>query len=249
MSSFLLKLIAIICMTIDHAYKLIPNFFRMFSEYKLPLFGITFSVTGLIVQTGRMAFPIFAYFIAEGSAHTKSLEKYLSRLLIFGLISELPFDFAFSGTFTMQSQNVMWTFFLGVLAIYLFEKSKPYYILSAVCVLICAFLARTFHTDYSVFGVILIFSIYIAKGKHMKLFVTALLITAYYLINRGLLSAFMEFNVTNIINRSIPFIFTLLTVPLLSTYNGKRGIGMKWFFYIYYPLHIFGLMYLNKLWI
>lgn len=249
MSSFSLKLIAIICMTIDHAYKLMPNFFGRFSEYTIPLFGITFSVTGLIIQVGRMAFPIFAYFIAEGSAHTKSFEKYLSRLLIFALLSELPFDFGFSGTFTIQSQNVMWTFFLGVLAIYLFEKLKPYYILSAVCVLICAFLARTFHTDYSVFGVILIFAIYIAKGKHMKLFATALLITAYYLVNRGLLSAIMTVNVANIINRSIPFFFTLLTVPLLSSYNGRRGIGMKWFFYIYYPLHIFGLMYLDKLWI
>ena len=80
---------------------------------------------------GRVAFPIFAFMAVEGYFHTHSFKKYAQRLLVFALLSEIPFDLMYGGTwFYPVHQNVIWTFLLGLSGIHLMEtvhkKQKPW---------------------------------------------------------------------------------------------------------------------------
>jgi len=74
---------------------------------------------------GRLAFPIFAFMIVEGYFHTRDLKKYVCRMLIFALITELPFNLAIGGTFFYPvHQNVLWTFLIAIGLIYLNERAR-----------------------------------------------------------------------------------------------------------------------------
>ena len=77
---------------------------------------------------GRLAFPIFAFMAVEGYFHTRNLKRYVLRLLLFALLSEVPFDLMYGGTwFYPVHQNVIWTLLLGLLGVHLMEtvrKSK-----------------------------------------------------------------------------------------------------------------------------
>ena len=71
---------------------------------------------------GRIAFPVFAFMTVEGYFHTHNLKKYMLRLLLFALISEIPFDLMYGGTwFYPIHQNVIWTLLMGLLGIHLME--------------------------------------------------------------------------------------------------------------------------------
>ena len=71
---------------------------------------------------GRLAFPIFAFMAVEGYFHTHSFRKYALRLALFAVLSEVPFDLMYGGTwFYPVHQNVIWTLLLGLLGIHLME--------------------------------------------------------------------------------------------------------------------------------
>ena len=98
-----LKLIAMISMVFDHAGDM------FFPDVMWPR------------MIGRLAMPIFSFFIAEGFSHTRDKKKYLCRLGIFALISEIPFDLAFEGKIGFSHQNIMLSFFLAVVALMLYD--------------------------------------------------------------------------------------------------------------------------------
>ena len=82
---------------------------------------------------GRVAFPIFAFMAVEGYFHTRSFKKYILRMLLFAVLSEIPFDLMYGGTwFYPVHQNVLWTFLLSLLGVWLMEQ-KP------GCICWCAF--------------------------------------------------------------------------------------------------------------
>ena len=117
MTAFILKIIASISMLIDHTG-------AVFIEYTPMSFR----------WIGRIAFPIYAYLIAQGCKHTENIDKYLLRLGVFALISEVPFDIAFMhyqmddtlhfGINFLRYTNVFFTLFLGVACIVIYEKLK-----------------------------------------------------------------------------------------------------------------------------
>ena len=140
MSSFVLKIIAIISMLVDHSGYLIFNSFS-FMNY-----------------IGRLAFPIFAFLITEGYIHTSNLKKYFLRLLIFAVISQIPFMLLFPNSFTL---NILFTLALGLLAITVYNKLNNKS-LGFIFVILCAVLSHFLHFDYGWFGIAIIFIFYIS---------------------------------------------------------------------------------------
>ena len=209
-----LKIIAMISMVFDHT-------------------GDVFSPNVMWPRMiGRLAMPIFSFFIAEGFAHTRDKKKYLGRLGLFALISEIPFDLAFDGRLGLGHQNIMLTFFLAGLALMLFDRIRDgngsegeripvvKTVLGVFAVAGIAALALLLRADYTVFAVIAVFLFYVLRQKHP-------------LLRSGVGVAFLALTRTIGYYAATGFSF----IPL-SLYNGQKGKGLKWLFYIFYPGHL-----------
>ena len=92
---------------------------------------------------GRIAFPIFAFMAVEGYFHTHNFKKYAQRMLLFAVLSELPFDLMYGGTwFYPVHQNVIWTLLLGLLGIRAMEavrEKKKTWLYVLTCAAVCVF--------------------------------------------------------------------------------------------------------------
>ena len=122
---------------------------------------------------GRLAFPIFCFLAVEGFLHTHDVKKYVRRLLLFGLLSEAPFDLAFFRTpFAPQHQNVYWTLALGVLAMAGLKRFEKENGLPGWQGLVwaggCAALALAANTDYHAIGVLIICTLYLTRADRKR---------------------------------------------------------------------------------
>lgn len=220
-----LKIIAMIAMTCDHVGKfLFPDI--------------------IILQIiGRLAFPIFAYMIAEGCKYTKNRKRYLLQLACFGLLMQAVV-YIVEGLWYL---NIFLTFTLSITAIFALERfinkrSELNYIILLLAVALVFFFGYAFYTvipldgyyiDYGILGVLFPVVIYFAPNKWLKI-----------------ASATVMMALFGILNDALQF-YMLLTVPLFILYNGTRGKAkLKYLFYFFYPLHmliIYGL-YVIKYW-
>ena len=117
---------------------------------------------------GRLAFPLFCFLLVEGFVHTHNVKGYLGRLVLFGLLSEVPFDLAFFRTpFDFSAQNVYWTLALGVLAMAGLKRFEKENGLPGWQGLVwaggCDALALAANTDYNASGVIIICALYLTR--------------------------------------------------------------------------------------
>lgn len=214
-----LKLIAMVTMLIDH------------------IGDIFFPETMWLRFIGRIAMPVFAFFIAEGYSYTHDRKKYLLRLGIFAVISELPFDFTFTRGITLTHQNIMLTFFLAVLALLLWDRitqaegKTPVLKILAGCIVIMAIsiLALLLSADYSFFGILSVWIFYLLRKK------------PHWLRSLGGVG-FLA--VTQTVGYHLGIGLSL--IPLLL-YNGKKGKGLKWLFYVFYPGHLLVLFLIYRL--
>ena len=230
-----LKLIACICMLIDHigAAIILPVFQAgvqkdIFEFDKLNMF---YKVLRFV---GRSAFPVFAFLMVEGFYHTKNRLRYALSLFIFAIISEYPYDLAFNkteGDF-MYSSNVMFSLFIGLLVIWavdFFRKEFSmsdkkiyriaFYPASALVIAVGAYTAHVINCDYREFGIGIMLIFYFFHS-----FESVSLLASYFLLC-GINNEFKSFP---------GFI-------LLFFYNKKRGkdLGkLKYLFYIFYPAHL-----------
>lgn len=241
-SSFALKIIAITAMVCDHASVVfIPG------EYTI------------LRTIGRIGFPIFAFMIAEGASKTRSIPKYMARLAVFGIISEIPFDLVLLSEgekiFDMSGVNVYLTLLLGLFSIYCIKNLKGKLAILTPFALVFSLGAAWFTaTDYGPTGVAAIIVFYLASqcrsGAAKKLLtVIAVCLPLLYV------SCYPEIREYNLWSSPLNeiLIFNYLEVPALASlififaYNGKRGKKMnKYFFYAFYPAHIV-LLYVIKL--
>ena len=212
MSSFVLKIIAIITMLIDHIGYVV---FGKFSAFN---------------YIGRIAFPIFAFQISEGYIHTKNLKKYFLRLFIFALISQIPFMLFDRLVVDEFYLNIFFTLLLGLACIYIYDKSK-YKIVGIIVSFILAFIAQYTHCDYGFYGVAIIFLFYLFKSDIIKTSIAFILATTIkYLIpvlKYGLYDAYLY-----------SYIGTLISIIFISLYNGKKGKDTKYLLYLFYPIHL-----------
>lgn len=230
-NSNVLKILAILLMLIDH------------------IGGAIFVGNQVLRMIGRLSFPIFTFLIVEGFINTSNLSKYLKRLFIFGIISEIPYDLAFyNKVFFPYAQNVMFTLLLGVLCIKEMEKLKNNYevkvtVVSTLKILMYCVISIIGFVDYNIYGVLTIMMFYIFRkikygwiGQVLGLF---LLYVVYYNTNNLL--------ALNVLGLDLIFPvqgLCILALPLIWLYNGKRGKKNKilqYGFYAFYPVHLFVL--------
>ena len=208
MSSLLLKIIALLTMIIDH-------------------YGAIFHPNIIIYRIiGRLAFPIYCFLLVEGYTHTSNIKKYTTRLLIFALISEIPFDLAFFGEIGFVHQNIFFTLFIGLAAIYLIENKDEKYKFDKTLVIVAAtVLATILRTDYQFIGIVYILSFYFTRNlPKTKRFSTIALIMILTNLSAGWLQQ-----------------FSVLALVAVYFYNNQPGVKNKLLqigFYIAYPLHL-----------
>ncbi len=241
MSSFLLKLIALFSMLLDHSLKVLPIPQLLLAWGSSPSFA--YSLPAALLPLGRVAFPIFAFQIAEGCRRTKNPGRYLLRLLLFSLISEIPFQLAFSKSLTWAMTNVGFTLLLGALSALSYERLHHSHPLLAFLPFVFSFLsAQLLHTDYAGFGVLLIFFLYLFSGKSSSLLVLGVGLTLHNLLRPCLmLRAFPPSRLVLLL-----WLGSLLSLIPIGFYRGKQGKKCKWLFYFFYPLHLLLLFALAR---
>lgn len=136
------------------------------------LWATLFPAQDWMTCAGRVAFPIFAFMTVEGYFYTHNLKKYIFRLLLFAVLSEVPFDLMYGGTwFYPVHQNVIWTFLIGLLGIYLMEKTRKmqkkwvYLPIAIIVVVVGMMLGTICMVDYYGAGVLTVFLFYFFRGR------------------------------------------------------------------------------------
>ena len=253
MSSFALKIIAMITMLFDHAGNAI------------------YQRLSWMNYIGRFAFPIFAFQVALGYKHTKNKMKYLVRLAIFSVISQFAFSFYEINVMHADGKalNVMVTLLLGLVSIFVCElkvedldnnkdknkkknsktkEDKEYkeaveILFNTVKVLVIGiiiWLAEYLKCDYGAYGVALVLITHILydKNKYLYGYCAMVMTIVKYTIS------YSHLRMDYFIMLTICGILAIATTLL---YNGKKGPGLKYLFYIMYPLQfiVISLLFLN----
>lgn len=223
MSNFVLKIIAIITMFIDHLGYSIYGKFSYFN------------------YIGRLAFPIFAFGISEGYIHTKSKKNYLMRLFIFAMVSQVPFMF-FRSIYTKGfALNIFFTLLIGLIAIIGYEQCKNKYI--GILLISClALTANALKTDYGYFGVLIIFIFHIFKDKKILMNLSFIVLCLLKYLPLYISNSFYYAYI-------LLFICTVLSLIFINLYNGKKGHDVKYLLYSFYPAHLIFLYVFNLLFI
>lgn len=232
LSSFQLKCIAIITMLIDHIATVV--LVKIYMPFVVDnVINLTVLPNSVILAfylrqpfniIGRVAFPIFCFLLVQGFIHTKNIKKYIGRLLVFALVSEVPHDLALYNTVVEFSlQNVMFTLLIGILTLCLIKRIEDRY-KSNILLIIGAILL----------GIAVSM---IIKCEYSKVAVLAI----------SLMYLFRDLKLLQIAGGALPLVTTTWWVlPAfipIAMYNGKQGIKMKYFFigFIRYICCFYGL--------
>lgn len=233
-----LKLIAVITMLIDHIGATVVM--RMMlakgngvltQQWITENSGMYFFYFALR-SIGRIAFPIFCFLMVEGLQKTHNKWKYVGRMLLFSVISEVPFDLALSSNaFYPDYQNVFFTLTLGLLAMIVgdgIEKIEMpcgnvgrvlHFFLLALDTAGFALAAELMHTDYGAIGIVCIMVLYLFRKQKISQLVAGCVIFAW----------------------EVPAPVAFLPIAF---YNGQRGWKLKYFFYLFYPVHLLILYFI-----
>ncbi|MEG1257157.1 TraX family protein [Clostridium sp.] len=231
MDGFSLKLLACILMLIDH------------------IGAIFFPEILFIRVIGRSAFPIFAFLITEGYSRTKNLKKYIYRLLLLAVISEIPFMLAFDTT----GLNIFFTLLAGIFVMIIWDKkysidsrfcdkkllvnvSKGLIIIfKAVLILGIFYLVEKFNTDYSMYGICIILCFKIFKNNFINLTISMLILNILYTASlfHYLMTPYGTINF-----RVFSQATSIFSLFFLCKYNNTEGKKVQLLFYAFYPVHL-----------
>ena len=257
LSGSTLKIMALVFMLIDHTAAIV--FPPVLARYDITFLGnlsmeymqdicasgfagwlyVLYQIMRRIL--GRLAFPIYCFLLVEGFGRTGNRKKYAGRLFLFALISEIPFNLAFRGKiFDASYQNVFVTLLLGLLMIWGMEAVREHFLAvyrkkeskeagayrviipaDAAVFVAAAFAAELLRCDYGAKGMIAVGLLYAFRTDKAKQMIA------------GCAAFFWEFTAM------FSFIF-------IGCYNGKRGIRLKYVFYIFYPAHLLILYLISK---
>lgn len=228
-----LKFIAILSMLVDHlVYGIFEvGLYRNFISATDITIGGSYVTDEMLnkleffgrIVIGRVAFPLFCFFIVQGFMHTRNRMKYALRLLIFAFISEVPFDLvSFNVICNPNYQNVFFTLFLGLAALIIIEKFANQPLIRIIGTIACIFAAKYLRTDYDMFGVMLIILMYFVRFNKFQNLIVGMSTRYFY-----------------------GFYYQMTAFALMYLYNGERGKGLKYFFYAFYPVHLLLIYFLR----
>lgn len=243
LTSFTLKIVAIVGMTSNHiGYLFAPH--------------LPFEAECVLLACGGITFPVMAFLLVEGYRHTSSVRGYAIRLLMFALVAQVPYRL-----FLASNLNVLFTLLIGLIILYAHDKGFPpamargverfaprfarahlleqtdgdrritFYLVLAIGLVVSIL------CDWGVLGPLMILIGYIMPSRRQRIVYPIVLAVlsiglpqASVLMTEGSLSA-------------LPYLLYAVVgcpaaIPLLFAYRGRRGLPMKYFFYAYYPLHI-----------
>ncbi len=221
LSGSALKVLAVATMLIDHVGTLLET-------RPVPLFtafGWQITLYFLMRFVGRLAFPIFAFLVVEGYHHTRSRIRYGASLLLFAFLSEIPWDLFHNGAwFSLDSQNVFFTLFLGYLGIYAYEYFRDRWFLRALAIVLLLSVSLLLRADYDVTGFCFLLLMYALRDRELLRDAVGVLML------RSAWKAGLAF------------------IPL-ALYNEKRGFikgpVLKYAFYLVYPAHLLILYFIK----
>lgn len=200
LNAYQLKWIALITMTIDHiGYFIFPDqlWIRMI---------------------GRIAFPIFAFLVANSYRYTKNKKRYALTMLGFALaVLFIPSIWGYE-----LPANIFFTLFFGFMSIYALDKKQPWHFIWIILGVILS------NPDYGWYGVFLIPLFYYTKKEFLWIF-------------------FILYNIILINIQPLSWVqyFSIMALPFIYSYNNQKGKSMKYFFYFYYPIHMAVLYYIG----
>lgn len=225
-----IKWIAMITMLIDHFTEVVIGQAMLSKGILFPIFvqqnlALIEQFYWLFRAIGRVAFPVFAFFIVEGFFHTSNRLKYACRLFVFTLLSEIPFDMAFNGgRLEWGYQNVYVTLLLGLGAIWLMDtciqkwgKGLLGCGFSILAVALLAYLANWINCDYGYMGVLTIAVMYLFR------FISPVLSMGAGVLLLTILNHFE--------------IFAVVDLWVIQCYDGTKGKEHRYLFYFFYPVH------------
>lgn len=227
LSGSMLKVIACIAMLIDHTGAIVLSQYQPALTNLFYINGRGISAYRIVRDIGRCAFPIFCFLIVEGFLHTHDRRKYGRNLLLFALISEIPWNYMFANSWHYtDKQNVFFTLFLGYLAFCALEYfwETPWMQLASLLALLG--ISIVLHADYGWRGFIFLVLMYLLRNEK----VSQAIVGSCWL------------------NYEWKACFAFISINM---YNGKRGFihgkAAKYFFYLFYPLHITILVIIRNL--
>lgn len=228
-----LHIMAMLLMLSDHAWStLFP--------------GIRF-----LTSIGRLAYPIFAFMLVEGYFHTSDFKKYIKRLLIFALISEIPFDLMISGQwFSPYHQNVLWTCVISLLGIKIIDtirnKRKIWLtLLSGVAIILVSFiLGMILFVDYFGAGILISYTFYYFRGRKWWCYLGQLIVM--YWLNVEMLGGYCYIidlfgHKFEIVEQGLA-LFALIPIWLYKGKQGYHSKAFRYFCYSFYPVHMLVLV-------
>lgn len=235
-SSFTLHLLAMAFMLCDH------------------LWAVLYSGAEWLTCLGRMAYPIFAFMLAEGCFYTHDLRRYMQRIFLWACLTEIPFNIMYGGSaFYPYHQNVLWTFLESLLIIVLMEKCRvcfKKFTAAALCtaiVILGYVLGYITMTDYYGEGILTVLIFYFFRERTPKNRLIQLI--GLYILNVEMLGGYSY--ILNISGAEIEFVqqgFALLALIPIWLYKGRQGFHSKAFRYVcyaFYPVHIIILLLLQ----
>ena len=239
LDAFTLRVIAIISMTLSHIVLILWEALPMWLV--IPLYALR-----------GITFPVMAFFVTEGFKYTSNIKKYMLRLLIFGIIAQIPYMLAFG----FGALNIIFAFLLGLCCLALYDRwyVKAQKRARFVIVFILILLIPGFFVEGQFVGLLLIFLFYVIKDERQRRtiplaafggFVILLTLISFWTVNSDMIdtatgiAANSAMRLTMLMTQMNVFVVgTFLIIPFLLAYNGERGRKAKYLFYAFYPAHL-----------
>ncbi|MGC4130497.1 MAG: TraX family protein [Bergeyella sp.] len=203
LNAYHLKIIALVTMIVDHL-------------------GMMFFPDVLVLRfIGRVAFVLYAFMLVEGFFHSKDIGKYIRRVFIWAVLSEIPFDLAMEQTsFYPGKQNIFFTLLIGLVGMYFINKEKGngFKLIFTSASLLLAFLLKV---DYSWYGVALTFTFYYLRNRRPYDFIVAEALSMIASVKVFVLQ-----------------FFAFLGFIPIAMYNGKPGRRIGTIYYSFYAVHL-----------